>query len=132
MAAFSTGERRQRGKSDRRATEITCVIRAALEQTILLELLPGSQIDIFLQACILPILPHIEIRSAKVVLMVCCLEPLYRCIRCCVPDVRFCKLMVGRAVLASMQQFLHWQKLVRCLHCVRSEVVYAVQDYFDK
>ena len=49
MAAFSTGERRRRGKTDRRATEITSVIRSALEQTILLELMPGSQIDIFVQ-----------------------------------------------------------------------------------
>lgn len=49
MAAFSTGERRGRGKTDRRATEITRVIRSALEQTILLELMPGSQIDIFVQ-----------------------------------------------------------------------------------
>lgn len=49
MAAFSTGERRRRGKNDRRATEITSVIRSALEQTILLELMPGSQIDVFVQ-----------------------------------------------------------------------------------
>ena len=49
MAAFSTGERRRRGKADRRAAEITAVIRSALEQTVLLELMPGSQIDVFLQ-----------------------------------------------------------------------------------
>lgn len=49
MAAFSTGERRRRGKSDRRATEITSVIQSAMEATIMLELMPGSQIDIFVQ-----------------------------------------------------------------------------------
>lgn len=49
MAAFSTGERRRRGKSDRRATEITKAIRNTLEQTILTELMPRSQIDIYVQ-----------------------------------------------------------------------------------
>lgn len=49
MAAFSTGERRRRGKTDRRATELSMVIRNTLEQTILLELLPRTQIDIYVQ-----------------------------------------------------------------------------------
>ncbi|KAL6756870.1 ribosomal protein S5 domain 2-type protein [Haematococcus lacustris] len=49
MAAFSTGERRKRGKTDRRSTEISRVIKAALEQTIMVELLPRSQISIYLQ-----------------------------------------------------------------------------------
>lgn len=49
MAAFSTGERRRRGKSDRRATEISMVIKNALEQTILLELMPRTQIDVYIQ-----------------------------------------------------------------------------------
>ncbi|MEW5310182.1 MAG: hypothetical protein WDW38_002003 [Sanguina aurantia] len=49
MAAFSTGERRTRGKKDRRTTELTAVIRNTLEQAIMLEMLPGSQIDIYLQ-----------------------------------------------------------------------------------
>lgn len=49
MAAFSTGERRRRGKMDRRSTELSMVIKNALEQTILLELLPKTQIDIYVQ-----------------------------------------------------------------------------------
>lgn len=44
-----TGERRKRGKGDRRATELTTVIQNCLEQTIMLELMAGSQIDIFVQ-----------------------------------------------------------------------------------
>ena len=43
------GERRRRGKSDRRATELSMVIRNTLEQTILTELMPRSQIDIYVQ-----------------------------------------------------------------------------------
>jgi exosome complex component RRP41 len=49
MAAFSTGERRRRGKSDRRAAEISMVIKNTLEQTILLELMPRAQIDVYIQ-----------------------------------------------------------------------------------
>jgi len=49
MASFSTGERRRRGKSDRRATEISMVIKNALEQTILLDLMPRTQIDVYIQ-----------------------------------------------------------------------------------
>ncbi|GAX81482.1 hypothetical protein CEUSTIGMA_g8911.t1 [Chlamydomonas eustigma] len=49
MAAFSTGERRRRGKQDRRSAEIGMVIRGTLEQTVMVELLPRSQIDVFIQ-----------------------------------------------------------------------------------
>uniref|UniRef100_A0A383VD35 Uncharacterized protein n=1 Tax=Tetradesmus obliquus TaxID=3088 RepID=A0A383VD35_TETOB len=49
MANFSTGERRRRGKADRRSTELSKVIRNTLEQTICVELLPRSQIDICVQ-----------------------------------------------------------------------------------
>lgn len=49
MAAFSTGERRRRGKTDRRATELSMVIRNTLEQTILLDLLPRTQLDVYVQ-----------------------------------------------------------------------------------
>lgn len=49
MATFSTGERRRRGKSDRRATEISNVIKNTLEQTIMLELMPRTQIDVYIQ-----------------------------------------------------------------------------------
>ena len=49
MASFSTGERRRRGKSDRRSTEISMLIRNTLEQTILLELMPRTQIDVYVQ-----------------------------------------------------------------------------------
>ena len=43
------GERRKRGKQDRRSAEIGLVIRGSLEQTIMVELLPRSQIDIYVQ-----------------------------------------------------------------------------------
>lgn len=49
MAAFSTGERRRRGKSDRRSTEISMAIGNTMEQNILTELLPRTQIDIYVQ-----------------------------------------------------------------------------------
>lgn len=49
MAPFSTGERRRQGRTDRRSTEISAVIRNTLEQTIITELLPNSQIDIHVQ-----------------------------------------------------------------------------------
>eukprot|EP00887_Chlorella_sp_A99_P000396 scaffold13.g396.t1 len=44
-----TRERRRRGKSDRRATELSLVIRNTLEQTIMRELMPRSQIDVYVQ-----------------------------------------------------------------------------------
>jgi ribonuclease PH len=43
------GSRRQRGKMDRRSTELSKVIRNTLEQTVCLELLPRSQIDVYVQ-----------------------------------------------------------------------------------
>ncbi|GBF94363.1 exosome complex component [Raphidocelis subcapitata] len=49
MAAFSTGERRRRGKTDRRSTELSLVIRNTLEQTIQLEEYARSQIDVYVQ-----------------------------------------------------------------------------------
>jgi exosome complex component RRP41 len=49
MATFSTGERRRRGKADRRATEISMAIKNTLEQTIMLELMPRTQIDVYIQ-----------------------------------------------------------------------------------
>ncbi|KAG2447822.1 hypothetical protein HYH02_007278 [Chlamydomonas schloesseri] len=49
MAAFSTGERRRRGKGDRRSTELSMVIRNTLEQAVITELLPRSQIDVYVQ-----------------------------------------------------------------------------------
>ncbi|KAI8477233.1 MAG: ribosomal protein S5 domain 2-type protein [Monoraphidium minutum] len=49
MAAFSTGERRRRGKADRRSTELSLVIRNTLEQTIQLEEYARSQIDVYVQ-----------------------------------------------------------------------------------
>ncbi|KAJ4896349.1 3'-5'-exoribonuclease family protein [Raphanus sativus] len=48
MAHFSTGDRR-RQKNDRRSTELSLVIRQTMEASILTQLLPHSQIDIFLQ-----------------------------------------------------------------------------------
>jgi ribonuclease PH len=47
------GERRRRGKADRRSTELSKVIRNTLEQTICVELLPRSQIDICVQVGLL-------------------------------------------------------------------------------
>lgn len=44
-----SGERRKRGKTDRRSTELSTIIRNCLEQTILLELMPSSQIDVYVQ-----------------------------------------------------------------------------------
>lgn len=49
MATFSTGERRRQRKSDRRSTELSMVIKNTLEQTIILELMPRTQIDVFVQ-----------------------------------------------------------------------------------
>ena len=43
------GERRRRGKQDRRSAEISLVIRGTLEQTVMVELLPRSQIDVYVQ-----------------------------------------------------------------------------------
>ncbi|KAG2490057.1 hypothetical protein HYH03_011522 [Edaphochlamys debaryana] len=49
MAAFSTSERRRRGKGDRRSTELSMAIRNTLEQAVMTELLPRSQIDVYVQ-----------------------------------------------------------------------------------
>uniref|UniRef100_A0A0D6R618 Uncharacterized protein n=1 Tax=Araucaria cunninghamii TaxID=56994 RepID=A0A0D6R618_ARACU len=49
MAHFSTGDRLRHPKGDRRATEISLVIRQTMEAAILTHLMPRSQIDIFVQ-----------------------------------------------------------------------------------
>uniref|UniRef100_A0A7S0VJU7 Uncharacterized protein n=1 Tax=Polytomella parva TaxID=51329 RepID=A0A7S0VJU7_9CHLO len=49
MASFSTGDRRRRGKIDRRSNEISHVIKNTLEQLILVKLMPRSQIDVYIQ-----------------------------------------------------------------------------------
>ncbi|KAL6047993.1 Exosome complex component RRP41 [Balamuthia mandrillaris] len=49
MATFSSGERRRKAKGDRRATEISLVMRQTLEAAIMTSLFPRSQIDIFVQ-----------------------------------------------------------------------------------
>eukprot|EP00258_Populus_trichocarpa_P024139 XP_024440158.1 exosome complex component RRP41 homolog isoform X2 [Populus trichocarpa] len=49
MANFSTGDRRRKPKGDRRSTEISLVIRQAMEECILTNLMPRSQIDIYVQ-----------------------------------------------------------------------------------
>jgi len=49
MANFSTGERKKKSKGDRRATEISLIIRQTFESVILTNLFPRSQIDIFIQ-----------------------------------------------------------------------------------
>ncbi|KAM6571343.1 hypothetical protein CsatA_015423 [Cannabis sativa] len=49
MANFSTGDRMRKPKGDRRSTEISLVIRQAMEACIMTHLMPRSQIDIFVQ-----------------------------------------------------------------------------------
>ncbi|XP_061960603.1 exosome complex component RRP41 homolog isoform X2 [Populus nigra] len=49
MANFSTGDRRRKPKGDRRSTEISLVIRQTMEECILTNLMPRSQIDIYVQ-----------------------------------------------------------------------------------
>ncbi|PRQ24077.1 putative polyribonucleotide nucleotidyltransferase, PNPase/RNase PH domain-containing protein [Rosa chinensis] len=49
MANFSTGDRMRKPKGDRRSTEISLVIRQTMEECILTNLMPRSQIDIFVQ-----------------------------------------------------------------------------------
>ncbi|XP_062521804.1 exosome complex component RRP41-like [Corticium candelabrum] len=49
IAAFSTGERRFRSKSDRRSLEIGRMIKEAIEAAVLTELAAKSQIDIYVQ-----------------------------------------------------------------------------------
>lgn len=47
MANFSTGDRRRKQKGDRRSVEISLVIRQSMEAAILTNLMPRTQIDIF-------------------------------------------------------------------------------------
>eukprot|EP01130_Rhizamoeba_saxonica_P006213 TRINITY_DN246_c0_g1_i1.p1 TRINITY_DN246_c0_g1~~TRINITY_DN246_c0_g1_i1.p1 ORF type:complete len:256 (-),score=45.36 TRINITY_DN246_c0_g1_i1:82-819(-) len=49
MATFSTGERKVRSKGDRRSVEISLIIRQVFESTVLVNLFPRSQIDIYVQ-----------------------------------------------------------------------------------
>ncbi|CAO2835528.1 unnamed protein product [Amaranthus hypochondriacus] len=49
MANFSTGDRVRKPKGDRRSTEISMVIRQTMESCIMTNLMPRSQIDIFVQ-----------------------------------------------------------------------------------
>lgn len=49
MANFSTGDRMRKPKGDRRSTEISLVIRQTMEACILTQLMPRSQIDIYVQ-----------------------------------------------------------------------------------
>ena len=48
MARFSTGERKKRSKGDRRSIEISLIIQQIFQDTIMTELSPRSQIDIFI------------------------------------------------------------------------------------
>eukprot|EP00741_Cyanophora_paradoxa_P024650 tig00022080_g23800.t1 len=49
MAPFSTGERKKRGRTDRRSMELAMFIRETLQSAIMGHLLPRSQISVFLQ-----------------------------------------------------------------------------------
>eukprot|EP00824_Muranothrix_gubernata_P017771 TRINITY_DN3627_c0_g1_i1.p1 TRINITY_DN3627_c0_g1~~TRINITY_DN3627_c0_g1_i1.p1 ORF type:complete len:254 (+),score=27.15 TRINITY_DN3627_c0_g1_i1:1-762(+) len=49
MATFSTGERRRKGKGDRRTAETGLLIRKAFESVILTHLFPSSQINLYVQ-----------------------------------------------------------------------------------
>jgi exosome complex component RRP41 len=49
MATFSTGERKNKTKGDRRAKEISLVLRQTFEAVVMTNLFPRSQIDIYVQ-----------------------------------------------------------------------------------
>lgn len=49
MASFSTGERKQRMKRDRRLLEIASSIQSCFESVIVLGQFPRSEIDIYVQ-----------------------------------------------------------------------------------
>lgn len=49
MANFSSTEPKKKSKGDRRATEISMVIRQTFETVLMTQLFPRSQIDIFVQ-----------------------------------------------------------------------------------
>lgn len=49
MATFATGERRPRGKGDRRSVEISNLLQKTFESVILIDKYPRTQIDIFAQ-----------------------------------------------------------------------------------
>ena len=48
-ASFAAGERKAKLTNDRRANEVAKLVKEAFEATILVQLFPNSQIDIFLQ-----------------------------------------------------------------------------------
>lgn len=47
--ACSSGDRKRRGRRDRRAQELKSSVQATLEQAVLLELMPRSELDIYVQ-----------------------------------------------------------------------------------
>lgn len=49
MAAFSMSERKKRNRGDRKTTEATIHLHQALQSVIRTELLPKSQIDVFVE-----------------------------------------------------------------------------------
>lgn len=49
IAAFSTGERRKRGRGDKRVLELAATIKSTFEPVIQTNLYPRSQIEIFVQ-----------------------------------------------------------------------------------
>ena len=49
IVGSSLGERRKRTRRDRRLQELRQAVQATLEQAVLLELLPGSELEIFVQ-----------------------------------------------------------------------------------
>ncbi len=77
LICFSrAGERRKRGKTDRRSTELSTIIRNCLEQTILLELMPSSQIDVYVQV--------LQVSRSHTLH--------YQCVMCAAPSTLQCSL----------------------------------------
>lgn len=70
------GERRRQGRTDRRSTEISAVIRNTLEQTIITELLPNSQIDIHVQVPSLCLSSAVICRPTACVRVCVCVHPM--------------------------------------------------------
>lgn len=48
MATFSTGQRTQKGKGDRRTTETSMIIKRTFESAVVTTLFPSTEIDIFI------------------------------------------------------------------------------------
>ena len=51
MATFSTGERKQRPRGDRKSMEMTHHLKQTFDGAILTHLYPRSQIDIYVEVC---------------------------------------------------------------------------------